>query len=66
MLNGEPVYTRVWETQEEALADSDAALRDLVCAGWQRIALVGKEEPIYCAREAAVRVFSLWTCASAR
>jgi hypothetical protein len=33
-LNGERLYTRVWETHAGVTQDADSALHDLIAAGW--------------------------------
>ena len=33
-LNGERLYTRVWETHAGVTQDADSALQDLIAAGW--------------------------------
>ena len=35
LLNGEPVYARVWDSHEAVTADADGAITDLLRAGWQ-------------------------------
>jgi len=34
MLNGEPVYARVWDSQEAVTADANETFRDMIGAGW--------------------------------
>jgi len=33
-LNGEPFFTRVWETHALVMQDAETALRDFLASGW--------------------------------